>query len=483
MKLSRLTRGIALADQVGQDVEITSLTCDTRALLPGELFVALKGSRSDGNEYIQEALDKGAAAVLCEVPPETPGPWLTVPNAREAYGLLCANWFGRPGDGMTLVGVTGTNGKTTTTYLLKHVLEAVLGAKVGLIGTNQCMIGERVLPARRTTPDPYVLQCLLGQMKRAGCTHVVMEVSSHGLDQRRTAGLDFACGIFTNLTRDHLDYHGTMEAYYAAKARLFQQCRVGCFHGDDPAGRSLAREAPCRAVTFGQTGRPGTEVLGKAVRLHPQGVDFLVQAGGETCPVHLPIPGAFSVQNALGVLAAARVLGCPLAESAAALASAPGVKGRAEVVPVPAPYTVLIDYAHTPDALEKILRTARDVTQCRLLCLFGCGGDRDRSKRPIMGELAAELADFVVLTSDNPRTEDPETILDEISRGFPRGFTAWVRQPDRRRAIRDLLAMGRAGDVLLLAGKGHETYQEVGEQRIHLDEREEITSFFRENTL
>lgn len=483
MKLSRLTRGIALTDHVGQDVEITSLTCDTRALLPGGLFVALKGSRSDGNRFLQEALDKGAAAVLCEEPPATEGPWLAVSNAREAYGLLCANWFDRPGDSMTLVGVTGTNGKTTTTYLLKSVLEQVCHAKVGLIGTNQCMIADRILPAQRTTPDPYVLQCLLGQMKRAGCTHVVMEVSSHGLDQHRTAGLDFACGIFTNLTRDHLDYHGTMENYYGAKARLFRQCRVGCFNGDDPAGRSLAREAPCRAVTFGQKDRQSIQVLGQAVRLHPRGVDFQVRAERETCPVHLPIPGAFSVYNALGVLAAARTLGCPLAESAAALASVPGVKGRVEVIPVPAPYTVLIDYAHTPDALEKILQTARDVTQCRLLCLFGCGGDRDRSKRPIMGEIAGELADFVVLTSDNPRTEDPERILDEIAKGFPPGFTAWVRQPDRRKAIRTLLAMGRAGDVLLLAGKGHETYQEIGSERVHLDEREEITSFFRENTL
>lgn len=483
MKLSRLTRGIALTDHVGQDVEITSLTCDTRALLPGGLFVALKGSRTDGNRFLQEALDKGAAAVLCEDPPDIPGPWLTCADARQAYGLLCANWFGRPGDRMTLVGVTGTNGKTTTTYLLKHVLEQVLHGKVGLIGTNQCMIGDRVLPARRTTPDPYVLQCLLGQMQREGCTHVVMEVSSHGLDQRRTAGLDFACGIFTNLTRDHLDYHGTMEAYCAAKARLFRQCRMGCFNRDDPTGRRLARQVPCPGVTFGQTGRRGVDVLGQGIRLHPDGVDFRVRAGEETCLVHLPIPGAFSVSNALGALAAARVLGCPLAESAAALATVPGVKGRVEVVPVPAPYTVLIDYAHTPDALEKLLRTARDVTRCRLLCLFGCGGDRDRSKRPIMGELAAELADFVVLTSDNPRTEDPEAILDEIARGFPPGFTAWVRQPERRQAIRALLAMGRAGDVLLLAGKGHETEQEIGTERVHLDEREEITSFFRENRL
>ncbi len=482
MKLSRMTRGIALTDHVGQDVEITSLTCDTRDLVPGGLFVALKGSRTDGNEFIQEALDKGAAAILCEAPPDAPGPWLTARDAREAYGLLCANWFDRPGDDMTLVGVTGTNGKTTTTYLLKHVLETALNAKVGLIGTNQSMIGDRVLPAKRTTPDPYVLQCLLGQMKGAGCTHVVMEVSSHALVQRRTAGLRFACGIFTNLTRDHLDYHGTMEAYYRAKALLFDQCRAGFFNLDDPAGRRLAQSAACRRHTFGQTRREA-QVLGRAVRLHPLGVAFTVQARGERCPVSLPIPGGFSVYNALGVISCCLHLGVPLRAAAAALATVPGVKGRAEVVPVPAPYTVIIDYAHTPDALENILKTARDVTQRRLLCLFGCGGDRDKTKRPIMGEIAGELADLVVLTSDNPRTEDPEQIMRDVAQGFPQGRDTWVFQPDRRKAIREILALGRAGDVILLAGKGHETDQEIGLERIHLDEREEIASFFRENRL
>ncbi|MDO4516574.1 MAG: UDP-N-acetylmuramoyl-L-alanyl-D-glutamate--2,6-diaminopimelate ligase [Bacillota bacterium] len=482
MKLSRMTRGIALTDHVGQDVEITSLTCDTRDLLPGGLFAALKGSQRDGNQFIREALDKGAAAVLCEEPPDDPGPWLIAGDPREAYGRLCANWFGRPGEAMTLVGVTGTNGKTTTTYLLKHVLEKVLHAKVGLIGTNQVMIGEKILPASRTTPAPYVLQCLLGQMKGEGCTHVVMEVSSHALDQRRTAGLDFACGIFTNLTRDHLDYHGSMEDYYRAKARLFDQCRAGFFNLDDPAGRRLAQSALCSRHTFGQT-RGEAQVLGKNVRLTPRGVEFEVLTQGKSCPVSLPIPGSFSVYNALGIIACCLQLGCPLEEIAAALATVPGVKGRVEVVPVPAPYTVIIDYAHTPDALEKILKTARDVTRCRLLCLFGCGGDRDRTKRPIMGEIAAELADLVILTSDNPRTEDPEGIMEEVARGFPPGFTAWVSQPDRRKAIREALAMGRAGDVILLAGKGHETYQEIGRERIHLDEREEIASFFRENTL
>lgn len=482
MKLSRLTQGVALDDHVGQDVEILGLCCDTRTLTPGALFGALRGSHTDGNQFIDEALAKGAAAVLCEQPPDRPGPWLTARDARAAFGQMACNWFDRPGEKMTLVGVTGTNGKTTTTYLLKSVLEQVLHTKVGLIGTNQNLIGEEGIPAQRTTPDAYTLQSLLARMADAGCTHVVMEVSSHALALRRTAGLRFRAGIFTNLTRDHLDFHGTMEAYRQAKGLLFDQCEAGIFNVDDGAGRYFVRTVPCTRHTYGEN-QCGAEVLAKHIQLQPDGVEFTARTPEEACRVRLPIPGGFSVYNALGVLACCRELGIPIRAAAEALGSVPGVKGRVEVVPVPAPYTVIIDYAHTPDALEKVLAAARDVTRCRLLCLFGCGGDRDRTKRPIMGEIAADLADVVVLTSDNPRTEDPAAIIRDVAEGFPPGFSACIIQPDRRAAIREVLAMGRAGDVILLAGKGHETYQEVGTNRIHLDEREEITSFFQQNTV
>ena len=482
MLLSRLIRGIALTDQIGRDVEITSLTCDSRTVSPGGLFAAFRGEKTDGTQFIQEALDRGAAAVLCAQPPDRPGPWLLTSDPRGAFGQMAANWCGRPGDRMTLVGVTGTNGKTTTTYLLKGVLEAVCQTKVGLIGTNQNLIGQQALPAQRTTPDAYTLQSLLARMEEAGCTHVVMEVSSHALALRRTAGLWFQAGIFTNLTRDHLDFHGTMEAYRKAKGLLFQQCQTGIFNLDDGAGRQFAQTAPCQAVTFGET-QGQAQVLAREIRLYPDRVSFQVHWPQGSCPVTLSIPGRFTVYNALGVLACCLALGLPMDQAAGALARIPWVKGRVEVVPVPAPYTVLIDYAHTPDALEKVLTAARDVTQCRLLCLFGCGGDRDRTKRPVMGEIAAALADLVILTSDNPRTEEPEAILDQVAAGFPPGFTAWVRQPDRRAAIRQALSMGRAGDVILLAGKGHETEQEIGTQRVHLDEREEIASFFQQNTL
>ena len=479
MKLSELIHGVPVENRREGDPEITGLTCDTRNLKPGGLFAALEGTRENGEGYIPLALDMGAAAVLCRRPPSVPGPWLIAEDPRTAYGLLCRNWFEDPGRDMTLIAVTGTNGKTTTTYLLREVLERVLGGKTGLIGTNGNLVGGERLPARRTTPDAYELYGLLRRMREAGCGQVVMETSSHALAQRRTAGLSFAVGIFTNLTRDHLDYHGTMEAYQRAKSLLFRQCETGVFNLDDGAGRRFT--ALCPAVTYAL--RRPADVMAEGIFLGPDHVRFTARTRGGKWPVRAPIPGRFTVYNCLAVLACCRALGLPLGEAAEALSHASGIRGRAEAVPVPAPFTVIIDYAHTPDALEKILTALRDGVRGRLVCLFGCGGDRDQSKRPVMGEIAAELADQVILTSDNPRSEDPETILDQIEAGFPPGFSDYVRQSDRRKAIRFALGQGRAGDVILLAGKGHEDTQEIGGRRIHLDEREEIASFFASNAL
>ena len=445
MLLTKLLRGTALEDQAAvSDREITGLTCDSRTVTPGALFAAFRGSRTDGNRFIREALDKGATAVLCQTPPAgQDGPWLVTDDPRAVFGQMAAHWFGDPGRRMTLIGVTGTNGKTTTTYLLKTILEQTLGAKVGLIGTNQNLVGHEVLPARRTTPDAYTLQALLAKMEGAGCSHVVMEVSSHALAQGRTAGLRFRTGIFTNLTRDHLDFHGSMTAYRQAKSLLFRQCDSGCFNLDDNSGRLLIRGADCRVVTFGVNQRRA-EVRARGIRLEPDRVRFLVDTPQETLPVTVPIPGRFTVYNALGALACCYDLGIPLAKAIQALEKVPPVKGR-------------------------------------LICLFGCGGDRDKTKRPVMGEIAASLSDLVILTSDNPRTEDPEAILDQVAAGFPRGFADYHREPDRRAAIALALSLGRAGDVILLAGKGHETYQEIGKNRLPLDEREEIASFFQKS--
>ena len=479
MILRELLAGVPLTGgNPDLDMEISSISYDTRTLEPGALFVAMAGDKTDGHRYIQTALDRGAAAILCQRAPEYPGPWLTTEDSRRALALTAANWFGRPGDAMTLAAVTGTNGKTTTTSLLKELLERTAGAKVGLIGTNRNMIGDQELPAHRTTPESYELQALLRQMADAGCTHVVMETSSHALVQRRTAGLRFQVGVFTNLTQDHLDYHHTMEEYRAAKGLLFDQCRRAVLNLDDEAGRWYLDRVGCPVFTYSEN-RSQAGLTARNIRLFPGHVEFEALVQGDISRVHLPIPGGFSIYNALAALAAGLCLGLELEPMAQAMPAVRGVKGRVEVVPVPRAYTVIIDYAHSPNALENILTTARDFTAGRLFCLFGCGGDRDRSKRPIMGAIAEELADVAVVTSDNPRTEDPQSIIDEILAGMSGNAAARHVEPDRRAAIAWALSQGRPGDVIVLAGKGHEVYQEVDGVQHHLDEREVVAEYFQ----
>ena len=478
MRLDQLLQGVALTRQdLDGDTKIGGISYDTRTLSPGDLFAALPGYKTDGQRFIQEALDKGAAAVLCREAPDVPGPWLVASDPREALAGMAANWYGRPAEGLTCVAVTGTNGKTTTTYLLKAVLEGALGAKVGLIGTNQNLIGNQAFPAQRTTPESVELQALLRDMADAGCTHVVMEASSIALVLRRTAGIRFAAGIFTNLTEDHLDFHGTMEAYRASKGLLFQQTDLAVLNLDDEVGRYYAETVPCPVFTYSER-KDEADLVAKNIRLFPSHVEFEAVARGLIGRMFLPIPGGFTIYNALGVIACGLALGLPLPEVCASLAEARGVKGRIEVVPTPTDYTVIIDYAHTPDALENILTTVRDFTPGRVICLFGCGGDRDRTKRPVMGAVAAELADLVVLTSDNPRTEDPEAILADIQAGMEGSDTPCLVVPHRREAIRRALDEARSGDTVVLAGKGHETYQEIGTRRRHLDEREEVAAYF-----
>ena len=478
MILRELLAGVPLTGgNLDLDMEISSISYDTRTLVPGALFVALSGDKTDGHLYIQIALEKGAAAVLCERAPEEAGPWLTTPDSRCALALVSANWFGRPGDGMTLVAVTGTNGKTTTTSLLKELLERALGAKVGLIGTNRNMIGPEELPAHRTTPGSFELQSLLRRMADGGCTHVVMEVSSHALVQHRTAGLTFDAGVFTNLTQDHLDYHHTMEEYRRAKGLLFQQCRRAVLNLDDEAGRWYLDNIPCPAFTYSEN-KNGADLSARNIRLFPSHVEFEALTLGEISRVHLPIPGGFSIYNALSALSAGLCLGLALEDMARVMPSVHGVKGRVEVVPVPRAYTVLIDYAHSPNALENILSTARDFTAGRLICVFGCGGDRDKTKRPIMGAVAGELADVAVVTSDNPRTEDPRAIIGDILAGMSGSEAELHVEPDRREAIGWALSQGGPGDVIVLAGKGHETYQEIGGVQYPMDEREIVADWF-----
>ena len=451
--------------------EIRALTLDSRTAEEGSLFLALHGARADGADYAAEALARGAACVVTEREAGD-APCVLVPDAHEAAARLAAQWYGRPAERMTVIGVTGTNGKTTTTCLLKQLLERCLGAKVGLIGTNRNMIGDAALPAARTTPDALTLQRLLREMADAGCTHAVMEVSSHALVQRRVGAIDFALGVFTNLTQDHLDYHGTMEAYCDAKALLFRQCRAAVVNGDDAWTERLLRDAACPVTRFGQNF--SNDLVGWRPEYHADCVHFTACDDREHVPVTLHIPGAFSLYNALAALGAAQALGIPLADAAAALADCRGVRGRAEVVPTDTDYTVLIDYAHTPDGLANILSAVCGFADGRVIAVFGCGGDRDRTKRAEMGRIAAGLADLAVVTSDNPRTEDPYAILHEILAGLRGSTTPFAVLEDRREAIAYALDHARAGDVVVLAGKGHETYQEVGTERRPLDERQVV---------
>ena len=481
MKLSQLLRGVSVREcHADMEMEISGVSYDSRKTAAGDLFVAMTGYETDGHKFIPMARDKGAACVLCQERPQGEGPYVLVEDSRLALAQVGRAWYGDPAASMKMVGVTGTNGKTTTTYLLKDILEQAAGAKVGLIGTNQNMIGSEVIPTERTTPESFELQGLLRRMADAGCTHVVMEVSSHALYLKRVEGIRFAVGIFTNLTQDHLDFHKTMENYCDAKALLFTRCDVGVYNADDPWAPRLMEEATCRKVSVGEHGDVPVDLAARNIVLTAEGVSFDAVTAEESVPVHVGIPGGFMVYNTLGVLAAARALGVSLEDSAGVLRHSAHVKGRVEVVPTPGDYTMLIDYAHTPDALENVLSAARGFAKGRVVALFGCGGDRDRTKRPKMVRIAADMADFVIVTSDNPRTEEPEAIIREILAGMEGTATPYAVVPNRIEAIRYAMDHAQPGDVIILAGKGHETYQIIGHEKRHLDEREVVADYVRE---
>lgn len=481
MKLKKLLEGLdILSAAADMELEISGVSYDSRITQPGNLFVAMPGFAVDGHKFIPQAIALGAAAVLCQNVPEGDVPYVQVADSRRALAVAGANFFGRPADAMTMVGITGTNGKTTTTYLLKAVLERT-GKKVGLIGTNQNMIGEEVLATERTTPESFELQKLFAQMRDRGCTHVVMEVSSHALALDRVYGVRYAVGVFTNLTQDHLDFHGTMEDYCDAKALLFQNCENGVVNAADPWTPRLMKNASCRTLTYGEDG--AADLRAEGVELAMDHIAFTAVTKGKRVPVRVNIPGRFMVYNTLDVLGAALALKIPLEESAAALAEVPHVKGRVEVVPTPGKdYTVLIDYAHSPDSLENVLSTVKGFAKGRTIALFGCGGDRDKGKRPKMGKVAEDLADYAVVTTDNPRTERPGAIIEDILEGMKERKTPYIVIEDRVEAIHWALDHAQPGDVIVLCGKGHETYQEVNHVKHHMDEREIVADYLAGGT-
>lgn len=476
MKLKDLLEGVAVLS-CGMDTatEIRDISFDSQTTQPGDLFVAIAGEAVDGRCYINEALKKGAVCAICDRPVDGAEPAILVENARRALADISTNYFGHPAQELTVVGVTGTNGKTTTTYLIKHILEKCRGAKVGLIGTVCNMIGQEELPAQRTTPESYEVQKLLRRMADEGCTYAVMEVSSHALAMERVRGVFFTVAAFTNLTQDHLDFHGTMEHYCDAKAQLFTQCGMAAYNQDDPWHQRILRRSRCCQLSFGIHSQ--AEMQACDIHLSADHVNFDLRAGTELIPVQAAIPGMFTVYNALTALAVCSLLGVSLQEGAAALEGDHGAKGRMEVVPTPGkPYTVLIDYAHTPDALENVLQAVQGFAKGRTVALFGCGGDRDRGKRSQMGEIAGRLADFTVITTDNPRTESPETIIADIVQGIPDGVP-YRPIVDRTEAIHWVLAHGRPGDVIVLCGKGHEDYVEIQHEKYPQDERKIVAQY------
>lgn len=475
MKLSEILKGIKTKNDY-TDCEIADVVQDSRSAGEGCLFVCIKGNTFDGHSAAREVVQNGAAAVLCERDLGL-DKQIIVENTRAVYSSVCANFFGNPADRLKLVGITGTNGKTTTAFLIKQILEHS-GKKVGLIGTVQNMVGNEIYPAKYTTPDPHELQKLFSLMVKAGCEYCVMEVSSQALAQGRVNGLTFEIGAFTNLTQDHLDYHKTFENYFEAKRILFKNCKTAVTNADDAYGLKIVENTPCSVVTYA-VNTNNADYVAKNVKFKATGVEYEL-VGDSIGRVICPIPGRFSVYNSLCAASIALTLGIDFGTVLTAVSQSAGVKGRIEVVPTNTDYTVIIDYAHSPDGLENIITSLHEIAKGRVVTVFGCGGDRDKGKRPKMGKIAAELSDFCVVTSDNPRSEDPAAIINDILEGMKGVSTPYVVVENRKDAIRWAMEHAEKDDIILLAGKGHETYQILPTGTIHFDEREAVAEILKD---
>ncbi len=503
MQLSELLQaGEAEETEGNLDRAVAGLAYDSRQVEKDFVFFAVPGARADGHAYIADALERGASAVVVERPiaPSSRAAWIRVPSVRRAMGAYAARFYDYPSRGLRVAGVTGTNGKTTVTYLLESIFRAA-GASAGVIGTVNYRYRDSALPAPHTTPESIDLQGLLAEMGRAGVESVAMEVSSHALELERVRGIDFDTAIFTNLTRDHLDFHADMEHYFASKSRLFtdylpasaKKKKSAVIHGGDPRGRELLQQVAALGLTAVSYGREAEwDVHPEGVESGLGGLSGQIRMGGRAVEFSSPLIGSINLENILAAAAAGFALGLDPSAIARGVGALKKVPGRLEKVENGRGVTVLVDYAHTPDALERALQLLKPLTKGRLVAVFGCGGDRDRGKRPLMGEAAARLADLAVLTSDNPRTEDPLGILEEVEAGVkktgkkksttsgletrnPKLETGvYLVEPDRRAAIRLALEIARPGDLVLLAGKGHEDYQILGARKIHFDDREVV---------
>jgi len=485
MKIKELLEGIEVIGMTGsEELRVSGISYDSRKVQQGQLFVALKGETSDGHRFIRSALNNGAVAVIHEEDLEDlddlapTASFIRVRDTRKALSLASQVWYHAPSHSMTVIGVTGTNGKTTTTYLLKEILEA-WGKKVGLIGTIQYMIGDAAYQATHTTPESLEFQKLLHDMLAAGCSHVVTEVSSHALSQKRVEGTVFRAGIFTNLTRDHLDFHGTMDNYFLSKQRFFsellERSATAVINHDDPWGRKLVENISAHVYTYGL--ESGADLLASEINTSFDGLKFRISTRGRTYDAASPLVGLPNVYNILAAAGAAAAVGVPWNVIMEGIRRSPEIRGRFEKVDAGQKFLAIVDYAHTEDALERLIYTARGLTKGKIITVFGCGGDRDRGKRPRMGAIATRLSDFVIITSDNPRSENPDEIIREIETGATR--RNYLTEPDRKEAIKRAVLMADKNDIVLIAGKGHEEYQEIGGKRCPFNDREVVEESIR----
>lgn len=476
--LEGITYTTSMTPQELERITAGSVTNDSRQVREGSIFVCVRGGRFDGHTKAAEALEHGAAAIVAERELGLSREIL-VENSRAAYARLCGNHFGNPARRLKLVGITGTSGKTTVAFLTKSILERA-GKKVGLIGTIHNQIGELEFPAKHTTPDPYQLHTMLDRMVEAGCEYAVMEASSHALDQCRLEGCQFAAAVFTNFSQDHLDYHETMENYFAAKKRLFSIADASVINLDDEKGRELVKELDGKIVTFSME-RDDASLTARNISSAVTGSSFIIVGERVIQRTRIAMPGRFSVSNAMAAAGACYALGVSPKEIAEGLAACPGVPGRAEVIPAPADYTIIRDFAHAPEELEQIISTLRAYKgKGRLITLFGCPGDRDRTKRAAMGEAVAKGSDLAILTSDNPRTEDEGQIIRDTIPGLEKYDTPYEVIPDRYEAIAWALEHAKKDDILLLAGKGHEDYQVLKEETVFFDEKVLVQQLLKE---
>ncbi|NLX86882.1 MAG: UDP-N-acetylmuramoyl-L-alanyl-D-glutamate--2,6-diaminopimelate ligase [Clostridiales bacterium] len=476
MKISKLWDFIEVLDVKGDpEAEVTGVSYDSREVKPGHLFVCVEGFNWDGHDFAEQALQNGARVLMVQREIPVTGPGVTVirvKDSRKAMAAVGHVFYDFPSQKLKVIGVTGTNGKTTTTYLIKSVLESA-GHSVGLMGTIAIRIGDKEIPALRTTPESLDLHRLFAEMVEGGIEYAVMEVSSHSLDLDRVGYVDFDYGIFTNLTRDHLDFHGNMKNYLDAKIKLFKSTdKFNIINADDPSSDTILeriKNSPTPSVTYGIKTR--ADFSARDIQLDPTGVKYNLAWKGKNIPIEVRIPGIISVYNSLAAAAALLCEGISPEHVQGGLKEVEGVRGRSETIDTGKGFSVIIDYAHTPDGLENILSTIRGYAKGRIITLFGCGGNRDREKRPMMGEIAGRLSDFVIITSDNPRKEEPHQIIDEILPGVEKTGCSYICIVDRREAIEYALEMAGKDDIVVLAGKGHEIYQEFADHKVEFDER------------